>query len=152
MTNRRTLALIALFAAACASGGGPSANIPKPKIQIIARTNLSEAAPTVATGINVRYEIAITNNAQVPITLKRIDLDAMAGGGFELQAKTRQYDVTIAPGDTQSVDFVTAAYIRDPTGSDARTPVAVRAQALFDTPEGKMSSIVQQRVSIYSGD
>ena len=152
MTNRKTLALIALFAAACSSGGGVGANIPKPKLQIIARTNLSEAAPSMATGINVHYEIEITNNAQIPITLKRIDLDSMAGGGFELQSKTRQFDVTIPPGDTRSVDFVTAAYIKDPTGNDARTPVAVRAQALFDSPEGKLQSIVQQRVSIFSGD
>ena len=152
MTIRRTLAFIALFAAACSSGGGIGANIPKPKLQIISRTNIAEAVGSMATGINVHYEVVITNNAQIPITLTRIDLDAMAGGGFELQSKTRQFDVTIPPGETRSVDFVTAAYIRDPTGNDARTPVAVRAQALFDSAEGKLQSIVQQRVSIFSGD
>jgi len=152
MTTRKTLALLALFAAACASGGGPGANIPKPKLQIIARTNLSETVPSIATGINVRYEIEITNNAQIPITLKRIDLDAMSGGGFEVQAKTRTYDVTIAPGDTRSVDFVTSVFIQDPSSYESRAPVAIRAQALFDSAEGKVQSVVQQRVSIYSGD
>lgn len=152
--KRTTFVLLALIvAAACSSGGGGiSANIPKPKVQIIARTNLSETAPTVPSGINATYEIAVTNNAEIPITLKRVDLDSMAGGGFSLQSRSRQYDMTIAPGETRSVDFTTAAYISDPNSFDARQPVAVRATAYFDSAEGKLSTIVQQRVSIYSGN
>src|SRR4051794_18673920 len=102
---RRFFILPLFLAIACASAT-PGAKIPKPKLQIIARTNLSEIVPTVATGIAVRYDIEITNQAQVPITLKRIDLDSMAGGGFQVESKTHIYDVTIAPGDTRTVDFV----------------------------------------------
>ena len=144
--------LLLFLAAACSTGGGgPVANIPKPKVQVIQRTNIAESIPTVPTGIAVHYEVRITNQAQVPITLKRIDLDAMEGGGFDLEAKTRIYNVTIAPGDTGSVDFVTTAYI-DPRRYESRMPVAIRAQTLFDTPEGKLTAIVQQRVSATSGD
>ena len=130
----------------------PGAKIPKPKVQIIARTNLADVIPTVATGIAVHYELRITNVAEVPVTLTRADLDSMAGGGFNVASKTRLYKVTIAPGDTASVDFDTTAYINDPLSADARAPVAIRAQLLFDSPLGKVTSIVQQRVSIYSGD
>ena len=148
---RRLVFLAFLIAAACASGGGPAANIPKPKVQVIQRTNIAESVPTVPSGLPVHYEIRITNQAQVPITLKRVDLDSMAGGGFQLESKTHIYNNTIAPGDTASVDFVTTAYI-DPTRYDSRAPVAVRAQALFDSPEGKVQTIVQQRVTAASGD
>ena len=147
----RRLVLIALLAAACSSGGGAVANIPKPKLQIVPRTNLAEVVPTVATVIAVHYEVRVTNMAAVPVTLKRIDLDAMPGGGFAIEAKTRLYDVTIAPGTTESVDFVTSASIQDPTGFAATMPVAIRAQALFDSPEGKLQSAVQQRVTMQSG-
>lgn len=148
--NRRALFPLLLIAAACASS--PGAKIPLPKVQIIARTNLSEVMPTVATGIAIHYELRITNVAEVPVTLTRADLDSMGGGGYNLAAKTRLYKVTIAPGETVSADFDTTAYVNDPLSSDARAPVAIRAQLLFDSPLGKVTSIVQQRVSIYSGD
>ncbi len=51
-----------------------------------------------------------------------------------------------------TVDFDTTAYINDPLSYESRAPVAIRAQALFDSPLGKVQSIVQQRVSMYSGD
>jgi len=151
MRRLTSLAPLALLLAACASGV-PGAKIPLPKVQIIARTNLADVVPTMATGIGVHYELRITNVAEVPVTLKRVDLDSMAGGGFGVAAKTRLYDVTIAPGETRSVDFDTTAYINDPLSFESRAPVAIRAQLLFDSPVGKVQSIVQQRVSMNSGD
>ena len=155
MRNRMAsfLALSALLVSACAStGSGPTAQLTRPKVIIIARTNLADTAPSLSAGVPMHYEIRITNQADIPITLTRIDLDAMAGGGFQVQAKTRIFDVTIAPSETQSVDFDTTAYINDPTGTDARQPVAIRAITLFETAKGKLQSITQQRVSIVSGD
>lgn len=150
--NRRALLLLSLLlAAACASAGG-GAGIAKPKVQIIARTSLANLAPTMATAIAVHYELRITNVAEVPVTLKRVDLDSMAGGGFEVAAKTRLFDVAIPPGETRSVDFDTTAFINDPLSFESRAPVAIRAQALFDSPQGKLQTSVQQRVSMYSGD
>jgi hypothetical protein len=150
MNRRALLLLLSLLAAACASA--PGANIPKPKVQIIARTNLAEVAPSMATGIAVHYELRITNVAEVPVTFTRADLDSMGGGGFTVQAKTRLFNVVIPPGETVSADFDTTAFIADPLSYESRAPVAIRAQLLFDSPLGKVTSIVQQRVSMYSGD
>ena len=144
--------LLLLLAAACGSSGAPGAKIPAPKVQIIARTNLAEVVPSVATGIAVHYELRITNVAEVPVTFTRADLDSMGGGGFTIASKTRLFKVTIAPGETVSADFDTTAYINDPMSYESRAPVAIRAQLLFDSPLGKVQSIVQQRVSMYSGD
>ena len=147
------LAISALLTSGCAStSSGPTAQLARPKVTIIARTNLADTAPSLSAGVPMHYEIRITNQADIPITLKRIDLDAMAGGGFQVQSRTRVFDVTIAPAETRSVDFDTTAYINDPTGTDARQPVAIRAITLFETTKGKLQSITQQRVSIVSGD
>jgi hypothetical protein len=152
MMNRRALLLPALLvAAACASSGG-GAGIARPKMQIIARTSLANVTPTMASAIAVHYELQVTNVADVPVTLKRVDLDSMAGGGFEVASKTRLFDVTIPPGETRSVDFDTTAFVNDPLSFESRAPVAIRAQALFDSPKGKVQTSVQQRVSMYSGD
>lgn len=148
---RRALFPLFLLLAACASSV-PGAKIPPPKVQIIARTNLADVAPSVATGIAVHYELRITNVAEVPVTFTRADLDSMGGGGFNLQSKTRLFNVTIPPGETVSADFDTTAYINDPLSYESRAPVAIRAQLLFDSPLGKVQSIVQQRVSMNSGD
>ncbi len=144
--------LVLLLATACASASMPSAKIPAPKLQIISHTNLANIPGSLPTGIAVHYEIRVSNEAAVPVTLKRVDLNAMAGGGFTIEAKTRVYNVQIAPGETRSVDFVTTAYVNDPMGYESRAPVAIRAQALFDSPEGKVQSIAQQRVTMSSGD
>lgn len=151
--TRCGMTLSLLLVAGCASApSGPAAQLLRPKVTIIARTNLAGVSPTVASGLPVHYEIRITNQASIPITLKRVDLDAMEGGGFQVQAKTRVFDVTIAPAETRSVDFDTTAYITDPNGYSSRQPVAIRAITLFDTAQGKLQSITQQRVSIESGD
>lgn len=151
MRRFATLA-VTLLVAGCSSTSGPTAQLTRPKVTIIARTNLADTSPSLSAGVPMHYEIRITNQADVAITLKRIDLDAMAGGGFQVQSKTRVFDVTIAPAETRSVDFDTTAYINDPTGTDARQPVAIRAITLFETSKGKLQSITQQRVSIVSGD
>lgn len=152
---RRSIAalVVLVVAAACASGhtSQQTANIPKPEVVIIQRTNIGESIGTMPTGINVRYEFQITNKAAVPITLKRIEFDALAGGGFDVRARSRPFDTTIAPGSLGSVDFFTDVYI-DPRTYSSQAPVGVRAVLLFDSPEGSLQTVVQQRVSANSGD
>jgi predicted component of type VI protein secretion system len=152
---RRVFAAAVLVAlAACSSSSHVSqtvANIPKPDVVIVQRTNINESIPMMPTGINVTYEFQIANKAAVPITLKRIDFDALAGGGFEVQSKSRPYEVAIGVGEKISVDFVTTVYI-DPRNYDSQAPVGVRAVLLFDSPEGSLRTVKQQRVSANSGN
>jgi hypothetical protein len=151
---RRVFAAAALVAfTACASGpvSQATANIPKPDVVIVQRTNINENVPMMPTGINVTYEFQIANKAAVPITLKRIDFDAMAGGGFDVQSKSRPYQVAIGVGEKISVDFVTTVFI-DPRNYNSQAPVGVRAVLLFDSPEGSLRTVKQQRVSANSGD
>src|SRR6266576_50211 len=129
---RNCIALsVLMIAAACATGNQLSqaaAHIPKPEITIIGRTDLTNV-PTVASGVEVHYEFRIVNQAAVPITLRRIDMDSLGGGGISIQSKNRQFNTVIQPGQTQSVDFMTTAYIPDPNSYSGRSPVQLRATA-----------------------
>jgi hypothetical protein len=143
----------AVVFAACASGhtSQTTAKIPKPDVTIIQRTNVNENIPTVPSGITVHYELRITNKAQVAITLKRVDLDALPGGGFNVESRSRPFHETINPGETKSVDFPTSVFV-DPRQYSSQAPVGIRAVLLFDSREGSLQTVKQQRVSANSGD
>jgi hypothetical protein len=137
-----------LLAAACTSGNQLSQNvahIPQPEITIIGRTDMTNV-PTVASGIEAHFEFRIVNQADVPITLRRIDLDTLGGGGINVQARNRPFNIVIAPHTVQSADFMTTAFINDPNSFSGRSPVQIRAVVLFDSPQGSLQKVVQQQV------
>jgi hypothetical protein len=153
---RNAFLLSVLFiAAGCASSGQVSqsqAHIPEPDITIIGRTDLSNL-PSVATGITAHLEFRIVNQADVPITLRHIDLTGQAGIGIRIESKSRPFNTLIAPHSVQTVDFMTTALILDPlAGAGKREPVNVRVVALFDSPEGTLQKVLQQPLRIDSGE
>jgi LEA14-like dessication related protein len=146
---RVTLALSAfLIAAACTSGNQLSqtvAHIPTPDITIIGRTDLTNV-PTVASGVEAHFEFRITNQAEVPITLKRIEMSSLGGGGIAIESKNRPFNIVIPPHSVSTADFMTTALISDPSSYSGRSPIQVRATCLFDSPEGSLQKVVQQQV------
>jgi hypothetical protein len=145
---RNAIAFTALLiAAACSSTNQLSQNaahIPQPEITIIGRTDLVNI-PSIASGVPAHFEFRIVNQADVPITLKRIDLDSLGGGSIGIQSRNRQFNTVIAPHMAQSVDFLTTAFINDPSFA-GRSPVQIRAVAVFDSPQGSLQKVVQQQV------
>ena len=147
MRNAIAVSALIIFTA-CASGTGISQNaahIPQPQITIASLTDLTNV-PTLPSGINVHYQFRIVNEAEVPITLRSINLDSLGGGGISLQSKTRQYTTVIQPHTAQSVDFLTTAYINNPNEYSSRSPIQIRAVALFDSPEGSLQKVVQEQI------
>jgi hypothetical protein len=146
---RNAIALTALFiAAACATGNQLSqtaARIPPPDITITTRTDLTNV-PTVASGVEAHFEFRIVNQAEVPITVRHIDMVSLGGGGIVLEAKNRPYNTAIQPHQAQTVDYMTTALISDPSSYSGRSPIQVRATCLFDSPEGSLQKVVQQQV------
>jgi len=140
---------VLLLAVACSSGSNQisqnAAHIPQPEITIIGRTDLTNV-PTLASGITAHFEFRIVNQAEIPITLKRIDMDSLGGGSIAIQAKNRPFNIVIQPHTAQSADFMTTAYVNDPNSFSGRSPVQIRAVALFDSPQGSLQKIVQQQV------
>ena len=138
------------IAAACTSGNQISQNvahIPQPEITIIGRTDMTNI-PTLAAGIQAHFEFRIVNQAEVPITLRRIDLDSLGGGSIGIQARNRQFNTVIAPHSVQTVDFLTTAFVNDPNSFSGRSPVQIRGVAVFDSPDGSLQKVVQQQVRL----
>ena len=146
---RTAIALTALLiTAACTNSTQLSQNvahIPLPEITIIGRTDMTNV-PTVASGIEAHFEFRIVNQADIPITLRRIDLDSLGGGGINVQSRNRPFNIEIAPHSVQSADFMTTAFINDPNSFSGRSPVQIRAVLLFDSPQGSLSKVAQQQV------
>lgn len=145
---------ILLVAAGCASSdqsSKPQAHIPAPDITITGRTDLSNL-PGVAAGIVAHLEFRILNNADVPITLRHIDLTGQAGIGVRIESKNRPFNTVIEPHSVRSVEFLTNAFLTDPLGGTAakREPVNVRVIARFDSPQGSLEKLLQQPVRIDS--
>jgi len=150
---RNAIAITALIiplvmAGACTSNNQISlraAHIPSPEITIIGRTDLTNV-PTVASGIEAHFELRIVNQADIPITLRRVDLESLGGGGIQVQSRNRQYDTVIEAHGAQSVDVMTTALIPDPNSFSGRSPVQIRMTALFDSAQGSLQKVVQQQV------
>jgi hypothetical protein len=155
MMRNAFLLSVVLVAAGCASSDQvvqPQAHIPAPDITITGTTDLSNL-PAVATDIVAHLQFRILNNADVPITLKHIDLTGMAGIGIRIESKNRPFNTVIAPHAVQTVEFLTNAIITDPAaGAGKREPVNVRVVARFDSPEGSLQKVLQQPVRIDSAD
>jgi hypothetical protein len=137
-----------LIAAACTSSDQVSlkaAHLPSPELTIIGRTDLTNV-PTVASGVEAHFELRIVNQADIPITLRRVDLESLGGSGIEIQSKNRQYNTVIDAHAVQSVDVMTTALIADPNRYSGRAPVQIRMTALFDSAQGSLQKIVQQQI------
>jgi len=146
---------ILLIAAGCASSdqsSKPQAHIPAPDITIAGRTDMSNL-PGVAAGIVAHLDFRILNNADVPITLRHIDLTGQAGVGIRIESRNRPFNTVIDPHSVQSVEFLTNAFLTDPLGGPGkREPVNVRVVAYFDSPQGSLEKVMQQPVRIDSGE
>jgi hypothetical protein len=155
MMRNAFLLSVVLVAAGCASSdqvAQPQAHVPAPDITITGTTDLSNL-PSVATDIVAHLQFRILNNAEVPITLKHIDLTGQAGIGIRIESKNRPFNTVIEPHSVQSVEFLTNAIITDPLGgSGHREPVNVRVVARFDSPAGSLQRVLQQPVRIDSAD
>lgn len=148
---RNAIALsVLLVAAACTTGSRVSqtvAHIPLPEITLISHTDLTNV-PTVASAVPAHFEFRIVNQAEIPITLRSIDLDALGRPGIRIQSKHLPYTTVIQAHTVQSVDFLTTASIVDPTGPIGRAPVQLRAVALFDSPNGSLEKVVVQQLRL----
>jgi LEA14-like dessication related protein len=143
---KRIVNVIALsfivLAAACSSGtqiSQTAAHIPMPDITVTGRTDLS-SNPTVATAVTAHFAFRIVNNADIPITLRRIDIIGLDVAPIRIESRNRPFNTVIDPHSVQSVDFITTATFQDRRAS---SPVSIRAVALFDSAQGNLQKVVQ---------
>ena len=135
MRNAVASALALLLLAACASSGGDRpASIAQPEIQV------RQAGPIFFASFTTTpfsIEVQITNRATVPLVLRDIEVSSPGGSSqYTIARSRRQFEETIAPGQTRKFSLDATAVATDASERPANDSLIVRAFVRFEA-EGK---------------
>jgi hypothetical protein len=144
------LALLGVAAfASCATSKQPAARIPEPGIDLEQVVGPAELGNPYGP-IEVKYNLAVQNNAPVPITLIRVDIQTInpAGGAYSLRRDFHNFHQTIPPNSIGVVTFWAKAFGwgRGPRETE---PVSVRGIAYFESPSGTSQKVFIRELSQY---
>ncbi len=89
----------------------------------------------------VTLEVAIRNNATVPIVARSVEVSAPGMQTYTVRSVRRVVRETIAPGDIRTISVFTTAYtsVRNPS-----EPLTLRTHVLFEANGATWREIVQQ--------
>ena|ERR1051326_7499719 len=130
------LVSIAIVAAACASSSNNlKGDLAQPTVEVQQLSAQPVVAEHVTGGIPIYLGVAVTNNAQIPITLKRVNVTSLGSGGYNIPNTSRPFSKVIEPGATEQVQFWVPAFA-DQSVAGVNGAVAVRAIVQFDSAQG----------------
>ena len=147
---RRILVLAAILFVSCSSSKSAS----KPKIaepgigieQVVGPADVGYPYGPM----EVKYNVAVQNNAAIPITLTRIDLRSDVGasgsGAYTLRRDFYNFHQEIPPNNIGVVTFWAHAYAFGRNARDTE-PVTVRGVAYFDTANGPTQKVFIRELS-----
>jgi hypothetical protein len=117
--------------------------VPEPEVTI----EQTSAVPRQLFGpISLRYLVEVRNVAKEPLTLKRIDLNSIGVGAYNVGPMSRPFDVTIDPGKDVTVEMVGNGNVAISTVSGANGPVTLHLVLLFDSAAGSFQTVVNRPV------
>ena len=150
---RRALLLLSILFASCATSksGQPKAPaLPEPGIGIEQVVGPAELGYPYGP-IEVKYNIAVQNNASITMTLTRIDLqtEGPAGGAYSLRRDSYNFHQDIPPNSVGVVTFWAKAMSWG-RGMRETEPVTVRGIAHFSTANGFTQKVFIRELSQYS--
>ena len=103
--------------------------------------------------IEIKYNFAVQNNAQVPITLTRVDIRSDVGaagsGAYQLRRDFYNFHQEIPPNSVGVVTFWAKAYAFGRNNRDTE-PVTVRGVASFNTPTGPTQKVFIRELSQFA--
>ena len=148
MRRLSLLILCATVLASCASSNSKT-KIPEPAIGIEQEVGPSELGYPYGP-IEVKYNMAVQNNAAETITLIRVDLQTInpAGGAYSLRREFHNFRQAIPPNSIGVVSFWARAFGWGRGARDTE-PVSVRGIAYFESPSGTFQKIFMRELSQY---
>ncbi len=156
---RKSLVLIiaVLLAGGCASMksdsglGSAKVSLIRPDVQLSQLSTVPAAARHVEGGLPIQYRLRIGNRSGEPITLKRVTLQSMGSGAYDVPTTSRPFTKLIPPDQFEIVEFWVAANVSNSTIMGANGPVTLRATLQFDSPVGQFQEVVVQQVNAMPG-
>lgn len=130
-----------LLVAACATQHAAN-----PEVVIEQLSNVASAARHVTGPITLRYIVRVRNVASEPVTLKRLELNSVGTGAYNLAPLARALDMTIAPGSETSVEMVGSGQVVDWSVIGANGPVTLRAVLHLTAASGRWQTVLIQPV------
>jgi hypothetical protein len=130
-----SLAFLTLACAGAAASSRPAA-VPQPEINADIVNEIFFGRGTTAPAT---IEVRVRNRGQVPITLRRIELDSPTMTEWGFRPQTRDYRELVGPGEEKSINFFATA--RTIT-SQRNEPLSYRLQVHFESGESLWREIV----------
>jgi hypothetical protein len=140
----------ALFASCASSQSGkPKVKIPEPGIGLEQEVGPRQLNYPYGP-IEVKFNLGVRNNAEVPITLIRVDIASLnpEGGPYALRREFHNFRETIAPHSETVVPFWAKAFSFG-RGMRENEPITVRGIAYFESPSGTFQKIFIRDLSQY---
>jgi hypothetical protein len=154
---KTALAALAIVLAACSTSApaptGKQANIPQPDFAIHqlvgpVELNYPEGA------YEVKYRLDIGNKADIPMTLKRVEIMTVnpPGGAYTLEpGRAYYFNKTIDAHQISTIEFWARA-IGYGKGRRQNEPVTVRGTLYLDTPSGYVRHVFVKELSGYGAE
>ena len=156
---RKSLLVVALvvLAAGCTSMksdsglGNATVKLSSPEIYLEQLSSVPPSARHVEGGLPVQYKLRVANKSAEKITLKRITLQSMGTGAYDVAPTSRPFSTVIQPDQFEEVQFWIPANVSDASVVGANGPVTLRATLQFDSPVGQFQEVVVQQVNAMPG-
>lgn len=138
---KRFLALAAILAAGCASGGN-TRRVNIDLLQLVGPTALQPIG-----NFDVQYGVAVENTLNEPVTIRRVEIRQIGTGSYVLARPIDSFPFTktIPPGATDGVSLWMHAYAVVRAGDfGASEPVSLRVIVFFESPSGSFQQVVHK--------
>jgi hypothetical protein len=144
---KTTVAMLSfLLLGGCASHtNNTKVDVAQPQVEIQQLSSVPLVAEQVTGGMPVQYRMSVTNTAQVPITLKRVDVRSMGSGAYDVPPTSKPYSLVIEPGATEAFDLWIPAYATTSVAG-ANGAVALQLRTQFDTASGSFQNVTVSQV------
>lgn len=135
-----TLAAALLVLAACGTGStgttGRPQNIPRPDIHVELANNIFWGSSSTA---NVNVDVIVTNRADQPITVRRVEVSSPNTTQYRLRTGLRDFKDIVAPGETKTLPITTLAerFVQRPSD-----PLTLRAIVDIEAAGSRWREIV----------
>jgi hypothetical protein len=133
MRRLSSLVLIALLAACAAD----QLAIPDPDFALLQLTQMPDAASHISGNFPVQYRLQIGNRAQMPVTLKALEIASVGMGSYDVPSQTQPFNIQIGPQRDSVVDFFATATVQNPTILGANGPVTLHGIVTFYCATGE---------------
>jgi len=143
--RKMILPAVMVVLAACASSNNAKVDIPQPDVEVQQLSSAPVVAQHVTGGISINLGVAVTNRADIPITLKRVNVQSVGTGGYNVPPNSRPFDKVIQPGSTEQVAFWVGGNA-DPSVAGVNGAVALRVITQFDSPKGAFETSTVHQV------